>query len=133
MKCNVDILEGKHKLTGVGTTFLEEGYILEIDGKLYIVYEQEDDECRSSCAIQLMDEDQVSSNLTVMGFPEQDVEISVGETYDNSYIEGVEFESFKIFNPYDKSVIFDAWTNAWRDWYPCAQFAYYPENLPINK
>lgn len=133
MKFNIDILKGRHVLSGVGTVSIEEGYVLEIDGKLYIVYEQEDDEYRSDCAIQQIDEDEVYSKVSMVGFPDQEVDIVIGNTFDSPFSRGVALESFDVINPQDKSVILNAWTMDWQDYYPCAQFAYHPENLPINK
>ena len=134
MKFDINILAGKHKLTGVGNATTEEGYILEIDGKRYIVYEQDDDEYRSNCAIQeIVDGDYYSSNESIVLFPEQEIEISIGDSYDSEYLNAVEFEELRIVNPNDESLIFLGWTNDWQDYYPCAQFEYHPENLPINK
>ena len=83
MNNGLNILSGKHKLTGVGNAVTEEGYILEIDGKRYIIYEQDDDEYRSNCAIQeITDGDYYFSKETVFVFPEQVVEIVIGDTYD---------------------------------------------------
>ena len=42
-------------------------------------------------------------------------------------------ESLDIFNKDDNSLILGGRTEAWQDYYPYAQFSYYPENLPINK
>jgi hypothetical protein len=134
MKFDINTLSGKHKLTGVGNAATEEGYILEIDGKRYIVYEQDDDEYRSNCAIQEITEgDYYYSKETVVEFPEQEVEIVIGDTYDSEYTYGVEFEEFRILNSNDKSTIFLGYTGDWHDYYPYAQFEYHPENLPINK
>lgn len=133
MKFDINTLVGKHKLTGVGLATSEEGYVLEIDGKHYIVYEQEDDQYRSNCAIQMIVDEDYYSKETVTNFPEQEVEITIGETYDFEYNYGVEFEEFKIVNTKDNSVILNAWTEDWHDYYPYAQFEYHPENLTVNK
>lgn len=133
MKFDIHILEGKHKLTGVALSTTEDGYVFEIDGKKYVVYEQEDDEYRSNCAIEEIEDGGYYSKIKILKIPEQDVEIIVGDTYCSDYYPGVEFDQFEILNADDKSAIFVAWTEDWHDYYPCAQFSYYPENLPINK
>ena len=134
MKFDLNTLSGKHKLTGVGHATSEEGYVLEIDGKLYIVYDCSEDEYRSRCAIkEIVEGDYYSEHESVTRFPEQEVEIKIGDFYHSDYLDEVEFESFEIHNPVDGSMIFNAWTEEWGDWYPCAQFDYDPENLPINK
>ena len=134
MKFDFTTLSGKHKLTGVGLASSKDGYVFEIDGSLYIVYEEEDDEYRSNCAIQLIENgDYYSQHEKVIRFPEQDVNIIIGDSYTSDYLQCVEFDSFEILNSDDKSLIFNAWTEDWNDYYPCAQFSYHPENLPINK
>ena len=40
MKFDFTTLSGKHKLTGVGLASSKDGYVFEIDGSLYIVYEE---------------------------------------------------------------------------------------------
>ena len=132
MKFDFNTLAGKHKLTGIGHANSEVGYVLEIDGKLYIVYEGYEDEYRSRCSIEeIVEGDFYSSRESIVRFPEQEVEIKIGDFYETDYTNV--FESFEIHNPVDNSMIFNAWTEAWGDWYPCSQFDYDPENLPINK
>ena len=135
MKFDFKTLAGKHKLTGVGNATSEDGYILEIDGKMYIVYECTEDEYRSRCGIEEIEKGSYYENdkSSIVRFPEQEVEIRIGDFYESDYLNVVEFESFEIHNPADDSMIFNAWTEEWGDWYPCAQFDYDPENLPINK
>lgn len=133
MKFDFNKLAGKHKLTGIGHAKSEDGYVLEIDGKLYIVYDCAEDEYRSRCGIEEIEEGDFHSDETITRFPEQEVEIRIGDFYESDYLNVVEFESFEIHNPADDSMIFNAWTEEWGDWYPCSQFDYDPENLPINK
>lgn len=133
MKFDLNTIGGKHKLTGIGRANAEDGYILEIDGKLYIIYEDYPDEYRSTCSIQMIGEEDYYSREKVNRFTEQDVEIEIGDFYVSEYCSGIDIEELRIINPIDKSVIFKAWTEDWQDYYPCAQFEYHPENLPINK
>lgn len=133
MKFELNTIAGKHKLTGVGHANYEDGYVLEIDGKRYIVYEDYPDEYRSTCSIQLIGDEEIYANESVIRFPEQDVEIIIGDFYNSEYCPGIDIEEFKIVNSVDKSIIFNAWTDDWNNYYPCAQFEYHPENLPANK
>ena len=57
----------------------------------------------------------------------------IGDYYDSEYMSGIDIESLDILNKEDNSLIFKGWTEDWKDYYPYAQFSYYPENLPINK
>ena len=133
MKFDLQTLAGKHKLTGVGQSKYEDGYVLEIDGKKYIIYEDYPDEYRSTCSIQLVGDEDIYRNEKVVRFQEQEVEIIIDDFDDYEHSYGIDVEGLKIINPIDESVIFNAWTEDWHDYYPCAQFEYHPENLPINK
>lgn len=133
MKFDLQTLAGKHKLTGVGQSNCEDGYVLEIDWKKYIIYEDYPDEYRSTCSIQLIGDEDIYRNEKVVRFQEQDVEIIIDDFDDCEYSYGIDIEGFKIINIVDKSIIFYAWTGDWHDWYPYAQFEYHPENLSANK
>ena len=129
MKFDINNILGVHKLTGVSYSPSGEGYVLEIDGKLYLIYEDYPDEYRSECAIMQVEDDFEK----ITRFPPQEVNIWIGDYYDSEYMSGIGIESLDILNKEDNSLIFKGWTEAWKDYYPYAQFSYYPENLPINK
>jgi hypothetical protein len=134
MECELIVnLRGRHKLTGVAPNPKEEGYIFEIDGKHYVVYESEDDEYRSVCAIEEIDLERGWKPVKLVTFPPQDVEVCIGDNYEREYDNCVVFEDFQIINAQDKSLIFNGITEDWGDYYPYAKFEYCPENLPINK
>lgn len=129
MKFDINDILGVHKLTGVSYSSSEEGYVFEIDGKLYLIYEDYPDEYRSECAIMQVEDDFEK----IIRFPPQEVNIWIGDYYDSEYMSGIGIESLDIFNKDDNSLILGGRTEAWQDYYPYAQFSYYPENLPINK
>ena len=130
MKFDINNILGVHKLTGVSYSSSEEGYVFEIDGKLYLIYEDYPDEYRSECAIMQVETDEFEK---ITRFPPQEVNICIGDYYDGEYMSGICFESLDILNKEDNSLILRGWTEDWQDYYPSAQFSYYPENLSINK
>ena len=123
-------LRGRHRLTGIGRLSDVDGYVLEIDGTRYTIYEEEDDGYRSRCAIEVFPKEKLNDYF--ISFPEQDVEIVVGDFHYCDWIFTTEFEYIDVKNP-DGTVIFEAYTEDWDNWYPQAHFTYNPENLPINK
>lgn len=129
MKFDINNIFGVHKLTGVSHSPSEEGYVLEIDGKLYLIYEDYPDKYRSECAIMQVEDDFEK----ITRFPPQEVNILIGDYYDSEYMSGIGIESLDILNKEDNSLIFRGWTEDWQNYYPYAQFSYYPENLSINK
>lgn len=129
MKFDINNILGVHKLTGVSYSPSEEGYILEIDDKLYLIYEDYPDEYRSECTIMQVGDDFEK----ITRFPPQEVNILIGDYHNWKYVSGIGLESLDILNKEDNSLIFRGWTEYWEDYYPSAQFSYYPENLSINK
>ena len=129
MKFDINNILGVHKLTGVSYSPSEEGYVFEIDGKLYLIYEDYPDEYRSECAIMQVEDDFEK----IIRFPPQEVNIWIGDYCDNEYMSGIGIESLDIFNKDDNSLILGGRTEDWKGYYPYVQFSYYPENLPINK
>lgn len=128
MKANLQELAGIHTLTSIGRATWEEGFVLELDGKKYILYEDECDEYRSCVAIQLIGEGEYPKEVF---FPilDQKVEITIGR--DGDFGEHT-IESFEMKEVKNGQTILSAFSKDWDDWYPYVEFTYSPENLSVN-
>ena len=127
-----DIKRGKHTLSGIdyltnyykGWNSYGDGYIMIIDGKAVIAYENPDDGWRSYLVIQDGDIKDCRNR-----FPEQEVWIDF-EDNENDWSK----DEFMIISNIDtKEKIIVVGTRNYDDWYPCAYLEYHPGNLPINK
>ncbi|CUO44463.1 hypothetical protein MCI89_14465 [Muricomes sp. OA1] len=114
---------GKHKLSGVDYVPSPEGnnILFCLDGIKYILVENEYDGYRS-----YMDGLDITDKKISHVFPAQVVECVYEAEIDN-------WESDILFMfSLDGKLILEIGTEMVNDQYPCAVFAYYPENMDIN-
>lgn len=105
------------------------GFVIELDNKTYVVFEDPEDGYRSCGKICEAKDGEVCTNT----FPEQKVLVK--------YFEGVHSNGwysphvwyYEFLNPETNELILKIGTEDYDDYYPRSILEYYPENLPINK
>lgn len=114
---------------GYGDRESANGYIVQIDGANYCIYEDPDDGYRSYGVFCETAEECTNT------FKPQKVMV---EVYDTGWEEQEDYGEYKragvkITNPNDGSLILEIATQWYDSYYPMACLSYHPENMPINK
>lgn len=109
-------LAGNHILTGIDHTCGE--VLFQIDGLNYLIIEDEDDGYRS-----YMSELEITDRTIKNIFCGQPVRCEH---------QGEESDILRIYSS-DNKIILEVGTDYTDDYYPCAVFNYYPENMDINQ
>lgn len=127
-------LQGCHKLSGVDYVTSEKertwfdnygnDIVICIDGTNYVLTENEDDGYRS-----FMEEILITDRTIRNKFPDQDVRIEYVENDENNVDED---DLIRIYSMKTGKLIIEVGTRNVTDYYPCAVFSFYPENLDIN-
>lgn len=138
----IQIKDGIHILSGISDLTIKgdcgspyylwedaNGFVIELDGKTYVVFEDPEDGYRSCGKIDLAKNGEVCTNT----FPEQKVLVKY---FDGEY-KGEWWTSqawyYEFLNPDTNELILKIGTDNYDDYYPRSILEYHPENLPINK
>lgn len=134
------ITDGIHILSGVSDLIINadtepwnlwsdsNGYIIVLDGKTYVVFEDPEDGYRS-CGFIGYAKGEVCKNT----FPEQRILVrhfDGTKRWSDWYTSKMWYYEF--LNPDTEELILKIGTDEYDDYYPNAILEYHPENLPIN-
>lgn len=133
-----ELTEGRHMLSGVGDTTIENyrGYedtevtLFCIDGETWGMYIDPDDGYRSYSSVLLYPEERCQTM-----FEPQPVDISFNHTEFSEYDGGTMYirDIMTIKDAINGKVIVEIGTDSYDSYYPTGFFHYYPENMEVNK